>query len=118
MTHSRGDRQRSDVDTYRAYCDAGGMPLPMLAADAPAQGTAERAFYSLAKLRERQIRLLAAGRDVPDLPAAAIALMEAAIRGEPVNALRLEQAAAEAQVLTEKLGWAILKAHAFPSHAA
>jgi hypothetical protein len=73
--------------------------------------TAEQAYLSLTRLRECQRRVTRLGRDVMDLPEAAIATLEAAIRGEPINLAQLAQARAEATELACRLRWIILKAH-------
>jgi hypothetical protein len=112
----------------RAAEDADGLAVPPLAAATlcalrrvaasprpepipAALMVAEDAHLSLTTLRDCQRRVKRLGRDVIDLPEAAVAVLEAAVRGEPVDPARLAQAKAEASELACRLRLIIMKAH-------
>jgi hypothetical protein len=104
--------------TLQALRDRAATPHPQ---KMPAElEVAEQVYLILGMLRACQRRALRQGLDVLDLPEGAIAVLVAAIGGEPADPAQLAQARAEASELTATIRLKLAKAfvNGPPYHAA
>jgi hypothetical protein len=92
--------------------DAPGDPVACCQAHAAAERAGPpyaRAFDLLNRLRDSTHELREHGRSVPELPAAAMALLQTAARAEPVDEAELRPVLRQGQLLADKLGWEVMR---------